>query len=63
MTWNAELRLMAITASHASIGKSSTGETCCTPALFTTMSGPPSDAAQSATIAAISSGRLMSAAL
>jgi hypothetical protein len=48
--------------SHCSSGNSSTGETCCTPALFTRMSQPPSSRTQAATISRTSAGFDMSAA-
>ena len=63
MAWNAADRLIAITASHFSSGNSSTGATCWMPALFTRMSTPPSSRVACATIAAISAGFDMSAAL
>ena len=61
MAWKAEDRLIAMTLSHCSGGKSSTGETNCTPALLTSTSTPPSSRAACATMPAISAGRVMSA--
>ena len=53
IAWNAAERLIAMIWSHFSGGKSSMGETYCTPALLMRMSGPPSVSAQACTIAAI----------
>ena len=41
MVWNADDRLMAMTASHFSTGKSSIFATCWMPALFTSTSSEP----------------------
>ena len=41
MVWNADVRLIAITASQRSTGKSSTAATCWMPALLTSTSTPP----------------------
>ena len=45
VVWKAELRLIAMIASHFSTGKSSTGATCWMPALLTRMSTPPNSLA------------------
>ena len=59
--WNALVRLIARIASHFSGGKSAIPDTYWMPALLTTMSGPPQAACARSTIAAISSGFVMSA--
>ncbi len=41
IAWNGAERLMAMMASHLSVGKSSIGETCWMPALLTRMSSDP----------------------
>ncbi len=61
MAWNADDRLMAMIAFHLSIGNSSTGATCWMPALGQSMSMAPNSFSASATMAAISSGLVMSA--
>ena len=61
MPWNADDRLIAMMASHFSIGKSSIGETNWMPALLTRMSTAPKVFSPSATISAISAGLVMSA--
>lgn len=58
----ADDRLMAMIASNFSTGNSSIGATCWMPALLTMMSTEPNSAAVRSTIAAISSGLVMSAA-
>ena len=58
----AEDRLIAMIALNVSTGKSAIPATCWIPALLTTMSTLPVAAAARLTIAAISSGRAMSAA-
>ena len=61
MVWNEDDRLIAITASHFSTGKSSTLATCWMPALLTSMSSAPNSFSAAAIMAAISAGLLMSA--
>src|SRR3954449_2974664 len=61
MAWNAAVRLMAMIASHLSIGNSSIGATCWMPALFTRMSHEPSCDSAVLIMAAISAGLVMSA--
>src|SRR4051794_26244676 len=61
MLWNAEDRLMAIMASHFSIGNSSIGDTNWMPALLTRMSTAPKVLSPSLTISATSAGLVMSA--
>ena len=61
VVWNAAERLVAITASHFSIGKSSTLATNWMPALFTSTSTAPKVFSVVAIIAAISAGLVMSA--
>src|SRR5215467_2387789 len=61
VAWNADERLMAMIWSHFSMGNSSIGATCWTPALLTRMSTEPSVAAAVLIMAAISSGLVMSA--
>ena len=61
VAWNTEVRLMAMIQSHLSGGNSSTGATCCTPALFTRMSTAPSPASALAMRSAICAGFDMSA--
>ena len=51
--WNAEVRLMAMMASHCSIGNSSTGATCWMPALLTRMSTAPKSRSALAIMSAI----------
>jgi hypothetical protein len=63
MQWKADERLMPMIASHLSSGKSSIGETCWMPALLTRMSTEPQRASASATMARISDGSSMLAAL
>ena len=61
MPWNADDRLMAMIASHFSIGNSSIGETNWMPALLTRMSTEPKVFSPSAIMSAISAGLVMSA--
>ena len=61
VVWKAEVRLMAMMASHFSTGKSSTGDTCWMPALLTRMSTPPNLSDANCIKAAISAGFDMSA--
>src|ERR1700722_8307804 len=61
MPWNADDRLIAMIASHFSIGNSSIGETNWMPALLTRMSTEPNVFSASAIISAISAGLVMSA--
>ena len=62
MLWNEDERLMAMMASHFSIGKSSILATCWMPALLTSTSSEPNSCSVAAIMAAISAGLLMSAA-
>src|SRR5215831_5739436 len=59
--WNADDRLMAMIWFHFSIGKSSIGSTCWTPALLTRMSTLPNVCSAVLIMAAISAALLMSA--
>src|SRR4051812_46161188 len=61
MAWNADDRLMAMMASHFSIGNSSIGDTNWMPALLTRMSTAPKVLSPSLTISATSLGFDMSA--
>ena len=61
MPWNADDRLMAMMASHFSIGNSSIGETNWMPALLTRMSTEPKVFSPVAIMSAISAGLVMSA--
>src|ERR1700692_158630 len=61
MAWNADDRLIAMIASHFSIGNSSIGDTNWIPALLTRISTEPKVFSPSATISAISAGLVMSA--
>ena len=61
IAWKGAERLMAMMASHLSVGKSSIGETCWMPALLTRMSTDPILALASATITSISAPLAMSA--
>ncbi len=61
MVWNDDDRLMAMMASHFSIGKSSMFATCWMPALFTSTSSEPKFFSVVAIMSAISVGLLMSA--
>ena len=61
MLWNEDDRLMAMTASHFSTGKSSMLATCWMPALLTSTSSAPNSFSVPAIMAAISPGLLMSA--
>src|SRR5581483_5114774 len=63
MAWNVALMLMAMMASHLSVGKLSIGATCWMPALFTRTSTAPNAALVLATRSAIAAGLVMSAAL
>ena len=63
MAWNAAERLIAITASHLLDRKLLHRRDVLDAALFTRMSTPPSSRAACATIAAMSAGLDMSAAL
>ena len=62
MVWNDDDRLMAMMASHFSIGKSSMLATYWMPALFTSTSSEPKLFSVVAIMSAISAGLLMSAA-
>src|ERR1700749_630131 len=59
--WKADDRLMAMIASHFSIGNSSIGETNWMPALLTRMSAEPNVFSAVAIMSAISAGLVMSA--
>jgi hypothetical protein len=59
IAWNAEERLIAMTASHFSTGKSSIGETCWMPALLTSTSTRPNVFSASEIMLAISIGSAM----
>ena len=61
VVWKALVRLMAITASQRSTGKSSTLATCWMPALLTRMSTRPNLAAANFIMSSICAGLLMSA--
>ena len=61
VAWKAEVRLIAMIASHFSMGNSSTGATCWMPALFTRMSTAPNSRSAVRTRSAISAGFVMSA--
>ena len=61
MVWNDDDRLMAMMASHFSIGKSSMFATNWMPALFTSTSSEPKLFSVVAIMSAISAGLLMSA--
>src|SRR5450756_2118004 len=61
MPWNADVRLIAMMASHLSIGNSSIGDTNWMPALLTRTSTEPKVFSPSATMSAISAGLVMSA--
>ena len=61
MAWKADDRLIAMMASHFSIGNSSIGETNWMPALLTRISTEPNVFSPSAIISAISAGLVMSA--
>src|SRR6476646_8464312 len=59
IAWNAEERLIAMTASHFSTGKSSIGETCWMPALLTSTSTLPNVLSANEIMLAISVGSLI----
>src|SRR3954464_8667326 len=61
VVWKADETLGAMMRSHLSTGNSSTGATCCTPALFTRMSTAPNLSIAFFIIAAIAAGFVMSA--
>src|SRR4051795_7283881 len=61
-TRNALVRLVSSTRRHASSGKSSSGDRCCTPALFTRMSSGPSRVSTSVTPASTASASVTSKA-
>ena len=62
VVWKAEVRLMARTAFHFSVGNSSSGLTNWMPALFTRMSRRPKVRSVMEAIVSISSGLVISAA-